>query len=199
MKKKSKLSELTMELMKETEITDVVGLQGLLKEMLKNGVETLLSAELDEELGYERYDNSIDKTNYRNGTSKKTVRSDLGEIELNIPRDRNSKFEPQIVAKNSRDISAIEDKVISMYAKGMTTRDISDHIEDMYGIPLSAQSISRMTDKIMPVVEEWQNRPLCEHYYFVFMDAILSKAFHNIAYSKFDFIESPFLKSAIYA
>lgn len=179
MKKKSKLSELTMELMKETEITDVVGLQGLLKEMLKNGVETLLSAELDEELGYERYDNNIDKTNYRNGTSKKTVRSDLGEIELNIPRDRNSEFEPKIVPKNSRDISAIEDKVISMYAKGMTTRDISDHIEDIYGIPLSAQSISRMTDKIMPVVEEWQNRPLCEHYYFVFMDAIHYKVKQN--------------------
>ena len=179
MKKKSKLSELTMELMKETEITDVVGLQGLLKEMLKNGIETLLSAELDEELGYKRYDNSIDKTNYRNGTSKKTVRSDLGEIELNIPRDRNSEFEPQIVPKNSRNISAIEDKVISMYAKGMTTRDISDHIEDIYGMPLSAQSISRMTDKIMPLVEEWQNRPLCEHYYFVFMDAIHYKVKQN--------------------
>jgi transposase-like protein len=179
MNRKNKIAELTKELMREGDIKDVVNLQSMLKEMLKNGVEALLEAEMDEALGYERYDNTTEKTNYRNGKSKKKVRSDVGEIELSIPRDRNSDFEPQIVPKNSRDISAIEDKVISMYAKGMTTRDISDHIQDIYGIPISAQSISRMTDKVLPLIDEWQSRPLCEEYYFVFMDAIHFKVKQN--------------------
>ena len=117
-------------------------LQNVLKEILKSGVETLLEAELDEELGYEKYSNIGEKANYRNGTSKKTVRSDLGEVELDIPRDRNGEFEPKLVPKHSRDISMIEEKIISMYGKGMTTRDISDHINDMYGFELSAESIS---------------------------------------------------------
>lgn len=179
MAKKSKIANLTKELMKESNITDVADLQSMLKEMLKNGVEALLESELDDELGYEKYDNSALKSNYRNGSSKKTVRTDLGEIDLSIPRDRNNEYEPQVVPKHSRDLSAIEDKVISMYAKGLTTRDISQHIEDIYGIPLSAQSISRMTDKILPLVSEWQQRPLCENYYFIFMDAIHYKVKHN--------------------
>jgi len=160
-------------------VNDVVGLQSILKDMLKQGVENLLTSELDEELGYDKYDRQKEKDNYRNGYSKKTVRSDLGELDLNIPRDRNNEFEPELVPKNTRDISAIEDKVISMYAKGMSTRDISSHIEDLYGIPLSAESVSRMTDKIVPLIEEWQNRPLNPHYPFVFMDAIHYKVKNN--------------------
>jgi putative transposase len=179
MKRNNKIAQMTKELMKDKDITDVAELQSMLKEMLKNGVEALLEAELDDELGFERYDNSTPKSNYRNGTSKKTVRTDLGEVELNIPRDREGDFEPQIIPKNSRDLSAIEDKVISMYGKGMSQRDISEHIEDIYGLPLSAQTISRMTDKLMPVIEEWQNRPLNSEYYFVFMDAIHYKVKHN--------------------
>lgn len=179
MKRNNKIAQMTKELMKDKNITDVAELQSILKEMLKNGVETLLEAELDDELGYDRYDNTTPKSNYRNGTSKKTVRTDLGEVELNIPRDREGDFEPQIVPKNTRDLSAIEDKVISIYGKGMSQRDISEHIEDIYGLPLSAQTISRMTDKIMPVIEEWQNRPLNSEYYFVFMDAIHYKVKHN--------------------
>lgn len=179
MKRNNKVAQMTKEMMKDKDITDISELQSMLKEMLKNGVEALLEAELDDELGFDRYDNSTPKSNYRNGTSKKTVRTDLGEVELNIPRDRQGDFEPQIVPKNSRDLSAIEDKVISMYGKGMSQRDISDHIEDIYGLPLSAQTISRMTDKIMPVVEEWQNRPLNSEYYFIFMDAIHYKVKHN--------------------
>ncbi len=172
MKKKSKVAQLTKELMQDRDIKDVAELQSVLKEMLKNGVESLLEAELDEELGYEKYDNQTPKSNCRNGSSSKRIRTDIGAIDLDIPRDREGEFEPQIVPKNSRDLSVIEDKVISMYAKGMTQRDISDHIEEIYSIPLSAQSISRMTDKIIPVIEEWQNRPLKKEYYFVFMDAI---------------------------
>lgn len=179
MKRNNKIAQMTKELMKDKNITDVTELQSILKEMLKNGVETLLEAELDDELGYDRYDNTTAKTNYRNGTSKKTVRTELGEVELNIPRDREGEFEPQIVPKNTRDLSAIEDKVISMYGKGMSQRDISEHIEDIYGLPLSAQTISRMTDKIIPMIEEWQNRPLNNEYYFVFMDAIHYKVKHN--------------------
>jgi len=179
MKKKSKMSELMKELMKKEEINDVANLQSMLKEMMKNGVEALLEAELDEELGYDKYDNKSEKSNYRNGSSKKVVRTDYGEIDLKIPRDRNNEFKPEIVPKYSKDLSAIEDKVISMYGKGMTTRDISDHIEEIYQIPLSAQSISRMTDKILPIVEEWQQRPLNTEYSFVFMDAVHYKVKHN--------------------
>ena len=179
MKKKSKIGEMTEELMKKEGITDALGLQSMLREMLKQGVENLLASELDEELGYDRYDNEGEKSNYRNGHSKKTVRSDVGEIDLKIPRDRNNEYEPKIVPKHKRDISIIQDKVISMYANGMSTRDISSHIEDLYGIPLSAESVSRMTDKILPLIEEWQNRPLCSHYTFVFMDAIHYKVKQN--------------------
>lgn len=171
-KKQTEISKLTQELMKNQNVEGVADLQSVLKEMLKQGVETLLEAELDEELGYDRYDRESEKRNYRNGRSSKIVRTDLGEVEIDTPRDRNGDFEPQILPKNSKDLSAIEDKVISMYGKGMSQRDISDHIEDIYGIPLSAQTISRMTDKIMPLIEEWQNRPLSPLYYFVFMDAI---------------------------
>ncbi len=171
-KKKTKITELTKSLMAEKNITDVADLQSVLKEMLKSGVETLLEAELDEQLGYDKYSRDGDKSNKR-------VRTDLGELNLEIPRDRNGDFEPQIVPKNSSDLSAIEDKVISMYGKGMSQRDISAHIEDIYGMPLSAQSISRMTDKIIPMIEEWQHRPLESKYPFIFMDAIHYKVKHN--------------------
>ena len=138
MKEKS-TKDLAKELLEGKDIKDVMELQNVLKEILKSGVETLLEAELDQELGYEKYSNIGEKTNYRNGTSKKTVRSDLGEVELDIPRDCNGEFEPKLMLKHSRDISMIEEKVISMYGKGMTTRDISDHINDMYGFELSAE------------------------------------------------------------
>lgn len=178
-KKNSEIAKLTKELMENENIEGVANLQSILKEMLKQGVETLLEGELEEELGYSRYDNRKEKSNYRNDHSKKTVRTDLGEVEMSVPRDRNGDFEPQILPKNSRDLTAIKDKVISMYGKGMSQRDISDHIEEIYGLPLSAQSISRLTDKIIPLVEQWQNRPLKENYYFVFMDAIHYKVKTN--------------------
>ena len=179
MGKKERINELTKELLQSGDITDVISLQSMLKEMLKKGVETLLESELDEELGYPKHDKQIEKSNYRNGYSGKTVKSDFGEIRLNIPRDRNNEYEPELVPKHSSDISAIQDKVISMYSKGMSTRDISDHIEELYGIPLSAESVSRMTDKIIPLIEEWQNRPLNSYYPFVFMDAIHYKVKQN--------------------
>ncbi len=170
--KKTEIAKLTEEIMEKHNVEGVADLQSVLKEMLKQGVESLLEAELDEELGYSKYKRNKENGNYRNGKTTKTVRTDIGEVEISTPRDRNGEFEPQLLPKNSKDLSAIEDKVISMYGRGMTQRDISEHIEELYGIPLSAQSISRMTDKILPVIEQWQNRPLLKTYYFVFMDAI---------------------------
>lgn len=172
MSKSRKMQDLMKTLMEDNEIKDVGNLQLMLKEMMKNGVETLLQGELDDHLGYSKSERSDDKSNYRNGFSSKNVKTDYGEVNLSIPRDRNGDFEPELVPKNSSDLSAISDKVISMYAKGMSTRDISSHIQDLYGLPLSASSISQMTDKVLPLINEWQNRALEEHYPFIFMDAI---------------------------
>lgn len=152
---------------------DAQDIQDMLKDLLGDTLQGMLEAELDEELGYTRYDYKNKETdNSRNGYSKKTVISSLGEIDLDIPRDRNGEFEPQVVRKNQTDISSIEDQVLSMYAKGMTTRDISSHLKDVYGVDASAEMISRMTDRILPIAKEWQCRPLERKYAVVFMDAV---------------------------
>lgn len=147
--------------------------QEMLKDLLSDTLQGMLESELDEELGYSKYDYSNKATdNSRNGYSKKTVTSSMGEIDLDIPRDRNGEFEPKAVKKNQTDISNIEDQVLSMYAKGMTTRDISSHLQTVYGVDASAEMISRMTDRILPIAKEWQNRPLSSKYAIVFMDAV---------------------------
>ena len=147
--------------------------QDMLKDLLGDTLQGLLETELDTELGYSKYDYANkETTNSRNGYSKKNVVSSMGEIGLDIPRDRHNEFEPQIVKKNQTDISNIEDQVLSMYAKGMTTRDISDHLKTVYGVDASAEMISKMTDRILPIAKEWQNRPLERKYAVVFMDAI---------------------------
>ena len=152
---------------------DAQDIQDMLKDLLGDTLQGMLEADLDEELGYTRYDYKNKETdNSRNGYSKKTVISSLGEIDLDIPRDRNGEFEPQVVRKNQTDISSIEDQVLSMYAKGMTTRDISSHLKDVYGVDASAEMISRMTDRILPIAKEWQCRPLERKYAVVFMDAV---------------------------
>ncbi len=147
--------------------------QDMLKDLLGDTLQGLLETEMESELGYSKYDYANkDTDNSRNGYSKKHVVSSMGEIGLDIPRDRNGEFEPQIVKKHQTDISNIEDQVLSMYAKGMTTRDISDHLKTVYGVDASAEMISKMTDRILPVAKEWQNRPLDRKYAIVFMDAI---------------------------
>ena len=152
---------------------DAQDVQEMLKDLLGDTLQGMLEAELDESLGYSKYDYKNKETeNSRNGYSKKTVVSSMGEIDLDIPRDRNGEFEPQAVRKNQTDISNIEDQVLSMYAKGMTTRDISSHLHDVYGVDASAEMISHMTDRILPVAKEWQNRPLEKKYAVVFMDAV---------------------------
>ena len=139
-------------------------------EMLENGLE----GELDDELGYTKYDyRNKDGENSRNGYSKKTLKTSFGETEIKVPRDRDGEFEPQLVKKNQTTLTGdIEEKILSMYAKGMTTSDIETHIQDIYGLECSESTISRITDKILPVVREWQSRPLEEVYAVVFMDAI---------------------------
>lgn len=152
---------------------DAQGVQEMLKDLLGDTLQGMLEAEMDEKLGYSKYDCRNKETDdSRNGYSKKTVTSSMGEIDLDIPRDRKGEFEPQIVKKNQTDISNIEDQVLSMYAKGMTTRDISAHLRDVYGVEASAEMISRMTDRILPIAKEWQNRPLERKYAIVFMDAV---------------------------
>lgn len=161
-------------LLQDAGINDVAGVQQLFKEMVGTVLENGLEGELDEELGYSKYDYRNKKTdNSRNGYSEKTLKTSLGNLELAVPRDRNGEFEPQLVKKNQTTLSGdIEEKILSMYAKGMTTGDIEAHIREIYGLEVSDTTISRVTDKILPVVKEWQMRPLEETYAVVFMDAV---------------------------
>lgn len=152
---------------------DTNDVQNLVKDLMGGLIDEILKAELDQKLGYSKYDYRNKETgNSRNGYSKKTVISSQGPIELSIPRDRNSEFDPKIVKKKQTDISSIEDKLLSMYAKGMSTRDIADHMREIYGVDVSATFISQMTDRILPIAKEWQNRPLHKKYIVVYMDAI---------------------------
>lgn len=163
-----------LEMLQEAGINDVSGVQDLFKEMVSTVLENGLEAELEDELGYSKYDYRNKETdNSRNGYSEKTIKTSLGDMDISIPRDRKGEFEPQIIKKQQTTLSGdIEEKILSMYAKGMTTGDIESHIREIYGIDVSDSTISRVTDKILPVVREWQSRPLESIYAVVFMDAI---------------------------
>jgi len=163
-----------LELLQGAGINDVEGVQELFKEMVGTVLENGLEGELEDELGYSKYDYRNKETdNSRNGYSEKTLKTSLGDLDISVPRDRKGEFDPQIVKKNQTSLSGdIEEKILSMYAKGMTTSDIEGHIRDIYGIEVSDSTISRITDKIMPVVKEWQMRPLESVYAVVFLDAV---------------------------
>ncbi len=168
--------KLISELIKGHGVKDQEGLQALLRDLTKEIVEVLYDEELTDHLGYEPHEQNRSKDgNNRNGRGKKTVKSIYGPMDLEPPRDRQGTFDPQVVKKRQKDISGIEDKVISMYAKGMSTRDISDHIHHIYGFELSAESISAMTDKVLERAREWQSRPLEPIYSLVFMDGMVVK------------------------
>lgn len=171
---KKKRRALIAELLKDTPIKDGEDVNALMRELLSEVLENGLQGELDDELGYTRYDyRNKDTDNSRNGYFDKTVHTSYGDIELDIPRDRNGEFEPKLVKKHQNTLTQdIEAKILSMYAKGMSTGDIEHHIQDLYGIEMSDTTISRVTDKILPVVKEWQMRPLESIYAVVFMDAI---------------------------
>lgn len=162
------------ELLDMSNITSMDDIQNLFKETIAEFMEDGLETELDDELGYSRYDYCNKNTeNSRNGHSSKTLRTSFGDVEVAVPRDRKGEFEPQLLKKNQTSISQdIEEKILSMYAKGMTTGDIEAHIQDIYGVNVSDTTVSRITDKILPVAKEWQQRPLEAGYAVVFLDAI---------------------------
>lgn len=162
------------ELLDMSNITSMDDIQNLFKETIAEFMEDGLETELDDELGYSRYDYCNKNTeNSRNGHSSKTLRTSFGDVEVAVPRDRKGEFEPQLLKKNQTSISQdIEEKILSMYAKGMTTGDIEAPIHDIYGVDVSDTTVSRITDKILPVAKEWQQRPLEAVYAVVFLDAI---------------------------
>jgi len=152
---------------------DLMGKDGAIKKLMKTSLETMLDAEITDQLGYTKHSPAGKNSgNSRNGSYHKTVSTDQGALELEIPRDRNSEFEPIVVKKHETRLGAIEDKIISMYAKGMTTRDIQTHIEDIYGLEISPTLVSQITDKINDLAIQWQNRSLESIYPVVFFDAI---------------------------
>lgn len=162
------------QLLQEYDIETAEDIQDALKDLLGGTIREMMEAEMDDHLGYgksERIDRTM-QTDYRNGTKRKQVNSSYGTLSIDVPQDRDSTFEPQVVKKRQKDISDIDNKIISMYAKGMTTRQISDTLMDIYGFEASEGFISDVTDKLLPQIEEWQNRPLDELYPVLFIDAI---------------------------
>lgn len=158
-------------LLDEYDIQSAEDIQDALKDLLGGTIQSMLEAEMDSHLGYEPYERT-ESSNARNGKKPKTLRSKYGEMDIDVPQDRESSFNPQIVKKRQKDISSIEDKIISMYAKGLSTRQISEQVEDIYGFEISEGFVSDVTDKLLPQIEEWQHRPLDSVYPIVFIDAV---------------------------
>ena len=162
-------------LLQEYDIETAEDIQDALKDLLGSTIKEMMEAEMDDHLGYsksERTHEDEDDRNYRNGHKSKEVNSSYGSFDIDVPQDRKSTFQPKVVKKRQKDISSIDQKIISMYAKGMTTRQISETLEEIYGFEASEGFISDVTDKILPQIEEWQNRPLDEVYPVLFIDAI---------------------------
>ncbi|WP_426451550.1 IS256 family transposase [Paenibacillus sp. S-38] len=158
---------------KEHNFTSPEQIQITLKELFKDVLQEALEAELDTQLGYDRHDVKNKQTkNSRNGYTKKTVTSEYGDVEIQVPRDRLGEFNPVVVKKHQTNVTGIEDQIVALYAKGVSTRDIQDHLEHLYGVEVSPTLISNVTNKIVPLIKEWQNRPLQSVYTVVFLDAI---------------------------
>ena len=158
-------------LIEEYDIETADDIQEALKDLLGGTIKSMMESEMDEHLGYENYERS-DNDNYRNGTKRKTVRSNYGEFQIDVPQDRQSSFEPKVVKKRQKDISGIDQQIISMYARGLTTRQISEQIKEIYGFECSEGFISDVTDKILQEIDDWQNRPLDDIYPVLFIDAV---------------------------
>jgi transposase-like protein len=160
-------------LIKERNIQTTQDIDDMLKDMFSDVLQEALEAELDTELGYPKNGSSPEgSANRRNGHSKKMVRSERGEIELSVPRDRDGEFEPVIVKKHQKEVSGIEEQILALYAKGVTVRDIQAHLNRLYGVDVSPTLISNVTNRIMPLIKEWQSRPLQKTYAVLFLDAI---------------------------
>ena len=164
-------------------IDDVLGKNGLVQRLVKDVLENILEAEMDEHLGRDRYQRQTDidseNRNYQNGYSQKNLRSSFGDVDLNIPRDRKAEFEPQIIKKYETVCNELDKKIISLYAKGMSTSDIQAEIEDLYGITISPSMVSKITDKVIATATEWQNRMLDKTYPIVYLDAMYFKVRSN--------------------
>lgn len=164
-------------------IDDILGKNGLVQRLVKDVLENILEAEMDEHLGRDKYQRQSDiepgERNYRNGYSQKNLRSSFGTVDLDIPRDRKSEFKPQIVKKYETVCNELDKKIISLYAKGMTTSDIQAEIEDLYGITISPSMVSKITDKVIATATEWQNRMLDKIYPIVYLDAMYFKVRSN--------------------
>jgi putative transposase len=163
------------QILKENNLKDGKSIADFLKNSFGSFIQEALESEMDQELGYSRYDyKEKEGTNSRNGHHKKSLRSDFGNVEIQVPQDTQGEFEPVIVPKHSRDVNpTINDAIISMYAKGMSTPDINTHLQRIYGIQISAETVSRITDKILPIAKEWQNRPLDNVYPIIFLDGVV--------------------------
>lgn len=174
MEKKTLVSKAELrQFIKDNDIKTAADVQNVLKDLFAETLQEMLEAEMDMSIGYEKNKpKPKESTNRRNGHSNKTVRSEFGEIDLEVPRDRENEFEPFIVKKHQKSVTGIEDQILALYAKGVSTRDIQDHLQNLYGVEVSPTFISNVTNKIMPLVKEWQNRPLQKIYAIVFLDAI---------------------------
>ncbi|MDR5730444.1 MAG: IS256 family transposase [Terriglobia bacterium] len=159
---------------------DLIGEHGLLKELTRALVERAMHAELTHHLGYEKHaPDGKGSGNSRNGTSAKTLKGDFGEVEIEVPRDRNGSFEPKIVPRHQRRFNGFDDKILSMYARGMTTREIQGHLQEIYGVEVSPSLISEVTDAVIEEVKAWQTRPLEPLYPILFLDALMVKMRHE--------------------
>ena len=157
MEEKSKGKKILEILQENYEIESAQDLSSAIKDLFKASLQEMMNAEFETSMGYKKYDNKTEKTNYRNGTTKKKLKSEFGEFDFETPRDRKGEFEPKIVPKNKRDVSGIEEKIISLYGRGLSTREINEQIQDLYGIEVSSTMVSNITDQILPKIKEWRS------------------------------------------
>ena len=173
--------ELIKELVRNEKFTSTNEIMETIKGMFADVLEETLQCEIEEKLGYDKHKRMEggEEKNYRNGTTKRKMKTQLGEIEISVPRDRKGEYEPRIIEKYQRNADGLDEKILSLYAHGMSTRDIQEQIKDLYNVEISSELVSKISDRIMPTVNEWQNRPLSEYYPFIFMDAIHYKIREN--------------------
>ncbi|WP_313527756.1 IS256 family transposase [Anaerotignum sp.] len=181
-------TELLKSFVNSQHFTSTTEIMEAMKEMFRDVIQQVMESELDTELGYEKSarvsDSAVESApkNYRNGYSKKSVKTQLGEVDIKVPRDRNGSYEPKIIGKYGRNADGMEEKILALYACGMSQRDIAEQIKNLYDVEISPELVSKISEKIMPEVTAWQNRPLEAVYPFVFMDAIHYKVKENHQY-----------------